>query len=214
VRAVLENFLNYKRNYRETDFRDCSSMNTPQTKLANSMGKFRPVLLTLAETMISPALRGNLEASDLVQQTLLEAHRNADQLAAIGERPIFAWLRKALRNNFLDAVKHLKAQKNDIRLTLRCSEIGESFHFIEQLFAADEPTPSQFAQRNEQVLLMLAAIQELPTNQRTVIILKHLRGLSLKEVAEALQLSEDAIAGLLHRGRQQLVQRLEKAGHE
>lgn len=178
------------------------------------MGKFRPVLLTLAETMISPSLRGNFDASDLVQQTFFKAHRNADQLAAIGERPIFAWLRKALRHNFLDAVKHLKAQKNDIRRTRRCSEIGESFHHIEQFFAADEPSPSQFAQRNEQITLMLAAIQELPTNQRTAIILKHLRGHTLKEVAEALQLSEDAIAGLLHRGRQQLVQRLEIAGHE
>jgi len=178
------------------------------------MGKFRPVLLTLAETMISPALRGNLEASDLVQQTLLEAYRCADQLAAIDERPIFAWLRKALEHNVLDAVKHLKAQKNDIRRTRRCSEIGQSFHLIEHLFAADDTSPSQFAQRNEQILSMLAAIQELPPNQRTAIILKHLRGHSLKEVADALQLSESATNGLLIRGRRQLVQRLEKAGHE
>ncbi len=186
----------------------------PQSELANSMGKFRPILLTLAESMISPALRGNLEASDLVQQTFLEAHRNADQLAATGERPVFAWLRKALRHNFLDAVKHLKAQKNDSRRTLRCSEMAASFHPIEQFFAADGTSPSQFAQRNEQIALMLAAIQELPPNQGNAIILKHLLGHSLKEVACALQLSEDATAGLLHRGRQQLAQRLKKAGHE
>ena len=35
----------------------------------------------------------------------------------------------------------------------------------------------------------------------------------LKEVADELQLSEDAVGGLLRRGRQQLVERLEKAGH-
>ena len=60
---------------------------------------------------------------------------------------------------------------------------------------------------------MLAAIQELPSNQRKAIILRHLRGHSLKEVADELQLSEDAVGGLLRRGRQQLVERLEKAGH-
>ena len=189
-------------------------MTEPQNNLANCMEKFRPVLLTLAEAMISPGLRGNLDASDLVQLTFLEAHQKTDQLAAIGEGPIFAWLRKALQHNVLDAVKHLKAQKNDIRRTLRCSEIGESFHFIEQFIAASDTSPSQFVQRNEQITLMLAAIQDLPANQRTAIILKHLRGHSLMEVADALQLTESATAGLLHRGRQQLVQRFEKAGHE
>ena len=189
-------------------------MSEPQTKLANCMGKFRPVLLTLAETMISPALRGNLEASDLVQLTLLEAHRHADQLAAAGERPLLAWLHKALEHNFLDAVKHLKAQKNDIRRTLRCSEIGESYHVIEQLFAADDTSPSQFAQRKEQVVLMLAAIQELPPNSRTAIIMKHLRGHSLKEVADAMELTESATDLLLRSGRKQLVKLLEKVGHE
>jgi DNA-directed RNA polymerase specialized sigma24 family protein len=44
--------------------------------------------------------------------------------------------------------------------------------------------------------------------------MKHLRGLSLKEVAEAMQLSESAAAGLLHRGRQRLAQCLEEHGHD
>ena len=64
-------------------------MTEPQNKPANCMEKFRPVLLTLAKTMISPTLRGNLEASDLVQLTLLEAHRNIDQLVVAGVGPIF-----------------------------------------------------------------------------------------------------------------------------
>jgi RNA polymerase sigma-70 factor, ECF subfamily len=188
-------------------------MTKPLDKLAMCMGKFRPALLTLAEAMISPAFRGNVDASDLVQQTFLEAHHNANKLVGIGERPIFAWLCEALRHNFLDEIKHLTAQKNDIRRTLLCSEIDESFHHIEQFFAADDTSPSQFAERNEQILLMLAAIQELPSNQRKAIILRHLRGHSLKEVADELQLSEDAVGGLLRRGRQQLVERLEKVGH-
>jgi RNA polymerase sigma-70 factor (ECF subfamily) len=85
---------------------------------------------------------------------------------------------------------------------------------LEQLFVAGDTSPSQIVQRNEQISLMLAAIQELPENQRTAIIMKHLRGHSLREVAELIGLSEPATAGLLHRGRLQLVRCMEKVNHE
>ena len=76
-----------------------------------ALERFRPVLVTLAEAMISPAYRGNIEASDLVQQTLMEAHTHARILGAFDEGPFFAWLRKALQNNLLDAVKHLTPRR-------------------------------------------------------------------------------------------------------
>ena len=49
--------------------------------------RFRPVLVTLAEAMISPSYRGNIEASDLVQQTLMEAHTHARLLETFDEGP-------------------------------------------------------------------------------------------------------------------------------
>ena len=67
--------------------------------VAKSLDHFRPVLLTLAEAMISSTLRGDLEASDLVQQTLLEAHCNAEQLALMSRDALFSWLRSALKHN-------------------------------------------------------------------------------------------------------------------
>ena len=62
------------------------------------------MLLTLAEAMISPALRSDLEASDLVQQTLMEAHCNAEQLVLMNAAVVFSWLRSALQHNMLDAI--------------------------------------------------------------------------------------------------------------
>ena len=86
-------------------------MNLPHSRVEENLQRFRPVLLSLAETLISPAFRGDLEASDLVQQTLLEAHGHSELLATLGDAPFFQWLRKALRHNVLDAVKSLKTQK-------------------------------------------------------------------------------------------------------
>ena len=178
--------------------------------VAKSLDHFRPVLLTLAEAMISSTLRGDLEASDLVQQTLLEAHCNAEKLALMSRDALFSWLRSALRHNVLDEVKHLMAQKNDIRRRVRASDLEASFIKLEQILIADETSPSDVVQRNEQICIMLSAIQTLPDNQRRAVILNHLNGRSLSETAEALGLSESAVGGALHRGRKQLAKCLEE----
>jgi RNA polymerase sigma-70 factor (ECF subfamily) len=123
-------------------------------------------------------------------------------------------LRKALRHNVLDAVKHVKTQKNEAARRVRASELEDSFVRLEELLAADDTTPSEVVQRNERTAQLLAAVHELPDSQRAAVILKHLKGYSLRQTAQALGLSESAAAGLLHRGRKQLVERLERRGHE
>lgn len=185
-------------------------MEQSEKSIEKCLNHLRPVLLTLAEAMISSTLRGDLEASDLVQQTLLEAHCNAEQLAGMNQPALFSWLRSALNHNVLDAVKHLKAQKNDVRRRVRVSDLEASFIRLEQILTADETSPSETVQRNEQICLMLAALQTLPDNQRKAVIWKHLNGRSLRDIAEALGLSEPAAAGVLHRGRQRLAQCLEQ----
>ncbi len=189
-------------------------MSPPVRDITQSLQRYRPILITLAEAFISPVFRGHIEASDLVQQTLLEAHCNASFLGTLDDGPFFGWLRKALQNNALDAIKHLKTQKNDFQRKVRDSDFAESFARLEDVLACDGTSPSQIIQRNEQIALMLSALQSLPSNQRAAVIMKHLRGHSLKEIADMLHLSEAAVAGLLHRGRQQLLHCMGDDGSE
>jgi RNA polymerase sigma-70 factor (ECF subfamily) len=170
------------------------------------------MLLSRAETMISPTFRKELDASDLVQQTLMEAHCHAEKLSGIGSAPFFVWLKTALKHNVLDAVKHLKTQKHDWKRRLRISERADSFDRVENELVANQTSPSQIVQRNEQISILLGYLQELPSNQRKALSMKHLQGSTLKEIAEALCLSESAVAGLLHRGREQLVALMEVRG--
>jgi RNA polymerase sigma-70 factor, ECF subfamily len=185
-----------------------------ESPLASTIARFRPVLLTLAESLIARAYRTEVEASDLVQQTLMEAHGAASVLSTMNEAAQFAWLRNTLRHNLLDAVKHLRTLKQGIQQRHRFADLENSFIRLEKILIADETSPSQIVQRNEQVTLMLAAMQELPLQQRTAIILKHLQGLTLREVAESMNLSESATAGLLHRGRQQLAGGMKGRTHD
>ncbi len=183
------------------------------TNVDHALQELRPVLISLAEALVSPVFRGHIDASDLVQQTMLEAHCNADILETLDERRLFGWLRTALKHNLLDAVKQLKTMKNDIARRVGEVDLEESFARLDNIVASDESSPSQIFLRNEQITLMLSSLQTLPTNQRMAVIMKHLRGHSLKEVAELLGVTQSAAAGLLHRGRQQLLRSMEKSGH-
>ncbi|MCA9058100.1 MAG: sigma-70 family RNA polymerase sigma factor [Planctomycetaceae bacterium] len=189
-------------------------MNSPDSVLEARILRFRPVLMTLAEALISPACRGEIDASDIVQQTCLEAHQQSRALVELDEGPFFGWLRKAMRHNLLDAVRHLKTQKNEMTRRIRISEIEGSFVRLEEILIADSTSPSAVVERNEQTARLLAAMQELTPLQKQAVILKHLQGYTLSQVAEALSVSEPAAAGLLHRGRKQLVERLERDGDE
>ena len=183
-------------------------MNSANHSIDAAMQRLRPVLVTLAEAMITRAYRGDIEASDLVQQTLLEAHRESDRLETLEEGQVFSWLRTALRNNLLDAVKHLNSQRNDVNRRVRESDLEESFARLEEVFAGDDTSPSQILQRQVQITTMLMALQDLTDNQRTAVVMKNLQGHTLREIDAALDLTESAAAGLLHRGRQQLLRRV------
>ncbi len=180
-------------------------MKRTQQQTEDDLERRRPILISLAEALLSPAFRGHIDASDLVQQTLMEAHCNIDELSKLDDAPLLAWLHSALKHNVLDAVRHLRTAKNNVARNVRIGDLQNSFVRLEQLLVAHDTSPSQVLQRNEDISRMLAALQTLPSNQRMAVILKHLRGHTLKEVSEMLEVSESAVAGLLHRGRQQLL---------
>jgi RNA polymerase sigma-70 factor, ECF subfamily len=180
-------------------------MKRTQQQTEDDLERRRPILISLAEALLTPAFRGHLDASDLVQQTLMEAHCRIEELSKMDEAPLLAWLYSALKHNVLDAIKHLRTAKRNVARSVRVGDLQNSFVRLEQLLVADDTSPSQVLQRNEDINRMLTALQTLPSKQRMAVILKHLRGHTLKEVSEILKVSESAVAGLLHRGRKQLL---------
>src|SRR5271167_3412719 len=79
-----------------------------------SLEEFRSYLLLLARMQLDPGPRNRTDPSDIVQQTLLEAHARADQFHG-DESALAAWLRQALFNNLRDAWRALRRDKRDIR---------------------------------------------------------------------------------------------------
>ncbi len=181
-------------------------MKRTQQQTEDDLERHRPILISLAEACflrLSWTYRRIRSRSADTHGSTLQYRRSGQ---AWTNAPFFAWLHSALKHNVLDAVKHLRdskeqhCQKYPYRVISRTS-----FVRLEQLLVANDTSPSQVLQRNEDISRMLAALQTLPSNQRMAVILKHLRGHTLKEISEMLEVSESAVAGLLHRGRQQLL---------
>lgn len=161
----------------------------------------RGYLLVLARLRMPAGLRAKEDVSDVVQQTLLKAHANAGQLRAETDDGRRAWLRQILANVIADTARRLTANARDAgREQVIRRGLDESSARLDALLAADQSSPSQRANRMDELLKLTAAIAALPPDQRTAVELKHLDGWPVDRVAVEMGKSPEAVGGLLRRG--------------
>ncbi len=76
--------------------------------------RFRPYLLFLARLTTDRRLQSKLDPSDLVQQTMLQAHGNFDQYRGTSDDELAAWLRQILANVVAERQRHFGRGKRDV----------------------------------------------------------------------------------------------------
>jgi RNA polymerase sigma-70 factor (ECF subfamily) len=116
-----------------------------------------------------------------------------------------AWLRRALANNLTDELRKLATDKRDAarEQSLEAALEQSSCRLVAWL-AADQSSPSDQAARNEQALRVAEAMAKLTEAQREALVLQHWHGWTLAQIGERLGRSQVAVAGLIHRGLEQL----------
>ena len=167
--------------------------------------KYRSYLMLLARMQLDVRLQSKVEPSDMVQRTLLEAYAKRDQY--VGDAAGFGgWLAKALANNVRDELRRQRRKKRDIaRERSIDAMLRESSSVrLAECLAAMHPSPSNQAAYNEELLKLSDAILALPEAQREAVVLHHLHGWTLSEIARHLVRTDAAVAGLLHRGMRRL----------
>ena len=185
----------------------------PET-LTLDLGSFRPALLLQARQLylrLEPRLRPRFDASDVVHDAFVRAQANRQSFRGTTDAELIAWLREILANALLDRIDHERAQKRDPALERSIQGmLAESSAGLE-VFLADrtQESPSRAAQGNELQRRLAAAVEQLPADQRDVVILRDLMGRPVARIAARLGRSEKSVAGLLERGRRRLSELLD-----
>jgi RNA polymerase sigma-70 factor (ECF subfamily) len=167
--------------------------------------RYRSYLHLLARLHLDPRLRGKLDPSDLVQQTLLQAYRGLEQFRGRSQAELMAWLRQALANCLGNALRDFTRQRRDVGRERSLEQaLDASSARLGAWLAAEQSSPSHKAAEQEQAVRLAEALAELPQAQREALILQHWYGWSLAQIGAELGRSPGAVAGLIKRGLQRL----------
>jgi RNA polymerase sigma-70 factor, ECF subfamily len=175
-----------------------------------SLERYGDYLRLLARLQLDEHLQGKLDPADVAQEALLKAHAKRDQFRGESEAEFAAWLRQILANELAQAVRRYGAAARDVsREQSLEAAVEESSARLEVWLSDHQSSPSQRAERHEELLRLAAALAQLPEDQRQAVEQHHLRGRPVAEVAQEMGRSDAAVGALLFRGLKRLRELLE-----
>jgi RNA polymerase sigma-70 factor, ECF subfamily len=172
--------------------------------LPRPLEEYRDYLRLLARLQLDIRLRGMMDPSDIVQQTLLKAHENLQGFRGKTDAELRAWLR-AIMAQQLALIARKRGRQSGKAQSLEAELDGSSAR-LESLLASEQSSPSEQAMRTERLVELATALARLPVDQQTAVELRYLRGLSVPAVAEQMGRSTVSVTGLLYRGTRALRQ--------
>jgi RNA polymerase sigma-70 factor (ECF subfamily) len=158
--------------------------------------RHRDPLRRMIDLRLDPALAGRIDASDVVQDVLLEASRRLADYLKNPLMPFHLWLRHIAQDHIIDAHRrHRLAQRRslDKEQPLHLGKLGDqsSLDLAAQLFD-QELTPASAAIRQEMQRRLESAVGALESDDREIIVMRHFEQMTNQEVAGILGLSEAA----------------------
>lgn len=160
-------------------------------------GRYRQYLKLLADMQLGRRLRARCEASDVVQLTLLEAHRDFAGFTGSHEGELLAWLRRILANNLFNEARYhaakQRAASREVSLEQMQAGVESSSMTLSRCLAGDGPTPSTVALAHENAVQLAEALARLPQDYQSVLLLRIFEGLSAEEVAKRMSRTAGAV---------------------
>ena len=169
---------------------------------------YRSYLLSVANSELGDDLRAKMGASDLLQETFLEAGRDFESFSGTDLKELQGWLRQILLNNLANSVRsYRRSEKRDVS-----REIAAESAASEPLFArlkSRGETPSRLLMNEEMLGSVRAAVQRLPEQYQSVVILRNYERLPFEEIGARIGRTPEAARKLWCRAIKQLQDDLE-----
>jgi RNA polymerase sigma-70 factor (ECF subfamily) len=158
--------------------------------------RHRETIKRMIDRRLDRGVQRRVDASDVVQDVLLEANRRLGDYLANPTMPFQLWLRHMARDRLIDAHRRHRVAASrsvDREVPLVTSEAGDrSQADLGQQVADRELTPAAAATWNELERRFAAAVEQLEEGDREIVLLRHFEHLSTAEAAEVLGLSKPA----------------------
>lgn len=165
---------------------------------------FRRYLWVLANRRLGSDLKRRIGASDIVQRTMIKAHRDFQQFKGDQLSQLVAWLQVILRHDIGHAVdQYWEGGNGDLEIEAQVASIDVS---------GGDPTPSLLASMNEEKQMILVAFTKLPDRVQEFLKARFKDGESFEDIALALQMTAEAVRKVISRGLEEWVSLARKEG--
>jgi RNA polymerase sigma-70 factor (ECF subfamily) len=171
----------------------------------------RQYLLLVAGQELDADLHAKAGASDLVQETFLEAQRDFARFQGTSEAELLAWLRQILVNNVANFTRRYRTGKREVNreVGLQANDSAQASGIAGPALPDPMRTPSSEAVEREQAAALQRALERLPEDYRQVLALRYLEGRTFEEIAPLMNRSAEAARKLFARAMQRLRQEWE-----
>ena len=173
-----------------------------------------PNLRAFVRARLGPELRAQESTSDIVQSTCREVLEQQERFQHPGSDGFRRWLFTTAARKVSDRLAEKRTLKRDAAPALRIGAVsGVSESRLLAAYARFS-TPSHQAQVGDEVARIEGAMDRLSEEQREVLLMSHLVGMSRSEIAAELDKTEIAIRSILHRAMARLALELGEIGDE
>lgn len=160
------------------------------------LARHREAIKRMIDRRMDRVVQHRVDASDIVQDVMLEANRRLGDYLANPTMPFQLWLRHMARDRLIDAHRrHRVASNRSVDREVSVSPAGADDRSADDVVAriADrELTPAAAATWHELERRFAAAVEQLDEADRQIVLLRHFEHLSTAEAAAALGLSKPA----------------------
>ncbi len=160
------------------------------------LGHFREPLRRVIGLRLDPVLARRVDASDIVQDVLIEANQRLTDYLRQPDMPFHLWLRHMAQDRIIDTHRrHRLAQRRSVdreQAINRPAWADDSSTSLVASLVDTERTPATEAIHAELARKLTNAIDELSADDREIILMRHQEQLANQDVAKVLNLTEAA----------------------